>query len=48
MTLSTEQNLEKVQSYIKERYTTVEVGTDDLDHKLQSLSVGTETLSERI
>ena len=48
MTLSTEQNLEKVQSDIKERFTIVEEGTADLDRKLQSLSVGTETLSERI
>ena len=48
MTLSTEQNLEKVQSDIKERFTIVEEGTADLDRKLQSLSVGSETLSERI
>ena len=41
MTLSTEENLEKVQSDIKE-------GTADMDHKLQSLSVGNETLSEKI
>ena len=34
MTLSTEQNLENVQSDIKERFTTVKVETADLDHKL--------------
>ncbi|KAM7320155.1 hypothetical protein ACRRTK_020598 [Alexandromys fortis] len=44
MTRSTEQNLKKVQADIKEKFITMEEGTADLDRKLQSLSVGTETL----
>ena len=48
MTRSTEQNLEKVQSYITEKFITMEEGTADMDHKLQSLSIGTATLTADI
>ncbi|XP_049981722.1 uncharacterized protein [Alexandromys fortis] len=48
MTRSTEENLKKVQTDIKEKFITMEEGTADLDRKLQSLSVGTETLQADI
>ncbi|KAH0520307.1 Ubiquitin-protein ligase E3C [Microtus ochrogaster] len=49
MTRLTEQNLEKVQADVKEKFITMEEGTAELDHKFQQfLSVGTETLTERI
>ncbi|XP_049981111.1 endogenous retrovirus group K member 5 Gag polyprotein-like [Alexandromys fortis] len=48
-TMVTEKNLEKVQADIKEKFITMEEGTADLNRKFhQSLSEGTETLSQRI
>ena len=51
MTRSTGLNFEKVQSNInsfKERFAILEEETADLTHKIQSMTVGAETLFERI
>lgn len=51
MTRSTGLNFEKVQSNInsfKERFAVLEEETADLTHKIQSMTVGAETLFERI